>query len=65
MKASFGKASQPLYSDAGPCTGDVRTGLTIRLYLSQEEHARYDGPGSLRITLAGSGDDLLPDAEGR
>ena len=64
MKIRFGKVGYPLYCDAGPYEGDMRIDLTITLYLSPEEHAAYDGPESLQVTLAGSGAGLLPDGEG-
>ena len=58
MKARFDKIGYPLYCDAGPYAGDMRIDLTIRLYLSPEEYARYEGSESLQITLheSGSGD---------
>ena len=58
MKARFDKIGYPLYCDAGPYTGQMRIDLTIRLYLSPEEYARYEGSESLQITLheSGSGD---------
>ena len=58
MKARFDKIGYPLYCDAGPYAGDMRIDLTIRLYLSPEEYARYEGTESLQITLheSGSGD---------
>ncbi len=56
MKARFGKIGYPLFCDAGPYAGDVRIDLTIRLYLSPEEYARYEGTESLQITLTESGD---------
>ncbi len=55
MKARFGKIGYPLYCDAGPYAGDMRIDLTIRLYLSPEEYARYEGTESLQITLSESG----------
>jgi hypothetical protein len=51
VKTRFDKAGYPLYCDAGPYEGDMRVDLTLRLYLSPQEHARYEGPESLRITL--------------
>ena len=51
MKTRFDKAGYPLYCDAGPHEGDMRVDLTLRLYLSPQEYARYEGPESLRITL--------------
>ena len=59
MKARFGKIGHSLYCDAGPYAGDMRIDLTIRLYLSPEEYARYDGSESLQITLHESGDGHL------
>jgi len=58
MKVRFDKIGYPLYCDAGPYAGDMRIDLTIRLYLSPEEYARYEGSESLQITLheSGSGD---------
>ena len=55
MKARFDKIGYPLYCDAGPYAGDMRIDLTIRLYLSPEEYARYEGSESLQITLSDSG----------
>ena len=55
MKARFGKIGYPLYCDAGPYAGDMRIDLTIRLDLSPEEYARYEGTESLQITLSESG----------
>ena len=55
MKARFDKIGYPLYCDAGPYAGDMRIDLTIRLYLSPEEYARYEGTESLQITLSDSG----------
>lgn len=55
MKARFDKIGYPLYCDAGPYAGDMRVDLTIRLYLSPEEYARYEGTESLQITLSDSG----------
>ena len=55
MKTRFGKIGYPLYCDAGPYAGDMRIDLTIRLYLSPEEYARYEGTESLQITLSDSG----------
>ena len=55
MKTRFGKIGYPLYCDAGPYAGDMRIDLTIRLYLSPEEYARYEGSESLQITLHASG----------
>ena len=55
MKARFGKIGYPLYCDAGPYAGDMRIDLTIRLYLTPEEYARYEGTESPQITLSDSG----------
>ena len=55
MKVRFGKIGYPLYCDAGPYAGDMRIDLTIRLYLTPEEYARYEGSESLQITLSESG----------
>ena len=51
MKTRFDEIGYPLYCDAGPHEGEMRIGLTIRLYLSPQEYARYQGPESLQITL--------------
>jgi hypothetical protein len=51
VKIRFDKVGYPLYCDAGPCEGDMRIDLNIRLYLSPEEYARYEGSESLQITL--------------
>jgi hypothetical protein len=56
VKIRFDKVGYPLYCDAGPCEGDMRIDLNIRLYLSPEEYARYEGSESLRITLQENGD---------
>lgn len=37
----------------------MRIDLTIRLYLSPEEYARYEGSESLQITLQDKGEGLL------
>ena len=55
MKARFDKIGYPLYCDAGPYAGDMRIDLTIRLYLSPEEYAWYEGTESLQITRSDSG----------
>jgi hypothetical protein len=55
MKTRFDKIGYPLYCDAGPYAGQMRIDLTIRLYLSAEEYARYEGSESLQITLSESG----------
>ena len=55
MKTRFDKIGYPLYCDAGPYAGDMRIDLTIRLYLTPEEYARYEGSESLQITLSDSG----------
>lgn len=54
MKIRFAKVGYPLYCDAGPCEGDMRIDLNIRLYLSPEEYARYEG--SQACTLQENGD---------
>ena len=51
MKTRFDKAGFPLYCDAGPYEGDMRVDLMLRVYLSPQEYARYEGPESLHITL--------------
>ncbi len=51
MKTRFDKVSYPLYCDAGPHEGDMRIDLMVRLYLSPQEYASYEGAESLRITL--------------
>jgi hypothetical protein len=55
VKTRFDKIGYPLYCDTGPHEGDMRIDLTIRLYLSPQEYARYQGPESLRITLGEPG----------
>ena len=55
MQTRFDKIGYPLYCDAGPYAGDMRIDLTIRLYLSPEEYARYEGSESLQMTLSESG----------
>jgi hypothetical protein len=55
VKVRFGRIGCPLYCDIGPNAGDMLIDLTIRLYLSQEEYARYEGTQSLQITLGESG----------
>jgi hypothetical protein len=55
VKTFFDEIGYPLYCDAGPHEGKTRIDLTLRLYLSPDEHARYQGPESLRITLGGPG----------
>jgi hypothetical protein len=60
VKVRFDKIGYPLYCDVGPCEGDMRIELTIILYLSQEEHARYEGSESLQVTLGESGGGRLP-----
>lgn len=57
MKIRFDKVGYPLYCDAGPYEGDMRIDLNIRLYLSPEEYARYEGSESLQITLQENGDE--------
>ena len=59
MKIRFDKIGYPLYCDAGPFEGDMRIDLNIRLYLSPEEYARYEGSESLQITLQENGDGRL------
>ena len=59
MKTRFDKIGYPLYCDAGPYAGDMRIDLTIRLYLSPEEYARYEGSESLQIALNESGSGRL------
>ena len=54
MKVRFGRIGYPLFCDAGPCEGDMRIDLHIRLYLSAEEYARYEGSESLQIALSES-----------
>ncbi len=56
MKVRSGKIGYPLYCDAGPYEGDMRIDLNIRLYLSPEEYASYEGTESLQMTLTESGD---------
>ena len=51
MKTRFDKAGFPVYCDAGPYEGDMRVDLMLRVYLSPQEYARYEGPESLHITL--------------
>ena len=60
MKTRFEEIGYPLYCDAGPHEGDTRVDLTIRLYLSPQEYARYQGPESLRITLREPGENDGP-----
>jgi hypothetical protein len=55
VKVRFDKIGYPLYCDAGPCEGDMRIDLNMRLYLTPEEHARYEGSESLQITLKENG----------
>lgn len=62
MKVRFDSIGYPLYCDAGPYEGDTRIDLSISLYLSPEEHARYGGAESLRVTLKEDGDACLPEA---
>jgi hypothetical protein len=56
VKIRFDKVGGPLYCDAGPCEGDTRIDLIIRLYLSAEEYAAYGGSGSLQVTLKETGE---------
>ena len=51
VKVGFGKIGYPLYCDAGPYAGQMCIDLTIRLYLTPEEYATYEGSESLQITL--------------
>ena len=60
MKVRFDKVGYPLYCDAGPCEGDMRLDLTIRLYLSPQELARYEGSESLHVTLGEPGSEPVP-----
>jgi hypothetical protein len=55
VKVRFGKIGYPLYCDAGPYAGQMRIDLTIRLYLTPEEYATYEGSESPQITLHESG----------
>ncbi len=55
MKVRFDRIGYPLYCDAGPYEGGMRIDLAVRLYLSPEEYARYEGSESLQITLSDSG----------
>jgi hypothetical protein len=55
VKTRFDKIGYPLYCDIGPHEGDMRIALAISLYLSPQEYASYQGPESLRITLAEPG----------
>ena len=59
VKIKFIRIGYPLYCDVGPHEGDMRVDLTIRLYLSPQEHARYEGSGSLHITLGERGGEPL------
>ena len=45
---------------SGPNAGDMLIDLTIRLYLSPEEYARYEGSESLQITLNDNRNGCLP-----
>jgi hypothetical protein len=51
MKVKFIRIGAPLYCDAGPQEGDTRIDLTVKLYLSPEEYADYEGTESLQVTL--------------
>jgi hypothetical protein len=51
MEIRFDRIGYPLYCDAGLHKGGMRTGLAIRLCLSPEEYARYEGTESLQVTL--------------
>ena len=59
MKVRFDKIGYPLYCDAGPYEGDLRIDLVVRLYLSPEEFASYEGSESLQITLSPGRDGCL------
>jgi hypothetical protein len=59
VKIKFIRIGCPLYCDAGPHEGDMRIDLTIKLYLSPEEYARYAGSESLQITLSENGSGRL------
>jgi hypothetical protein len=62
VKVRFDKTGYPLYCDAGPYEGDMRIDLSIRLYLSPEEYARYGSAENLRVTLKEDGGTRLPEA---
>ena len=62
MKTRFDKIGCPLYCDAGPDEGSMRIDLQVRLYLSPQEHARYEGAESLRVTLKEDEAGCLPAA---
>lgn len=51
MEIKFDRIGYPLFCDVGQHAGDMRIDLAIRLYLSPEEYARYEGPETLQITL--------------
>jgi hypothetical protein len=51
VKTRFDKIGYPLYCDAGPDEGSMRVDMQVRLYLSAEEYARYEGAEDLRVTL--------------
>lgn len=51
MEIRFDTIGYPQYCDAGPNEGSTRIDLAIRLYLSPEEYAKYEGPDTLQITL--------------
>ena len=51
MKVRLGRIGCPLYCDIGPNASDMLIDLTIRLFLSPEEYARYKGTEGLQITL--------------
>jgi len=55
VKVRFDKIGYPLYCDAGPCEGDMRIDLNMRLYLTPGEYARYEGSESLQITVKENG----------
>ena len=60
MKVKFIRIGHPLYCDIGPHEGDMQIDLTIKLYLSPQEHARYEGSESLHITLGERASEPLP-----
>lgn len=60
MKVKFIRIGWPLYCDIGPNAGDMLIDLTVRLYLSPEEYARYAGPESLQVSLNDNSNGCLP-----
>jgi len=60
VKIKFIRIGCPLYCDIGPHEGDMQIDLTIKLYLSPDEYARYAGSESLQITLSENGNGRLP-----